>query len=137
MRVGGIGLMTNKFTPAPWEVKVIEHPFSLPERKFGERIIPAIAGTHKQYVVQTAWEHGQAKAKVSIFGQVIAVSEPEPITYVSAWNKHDAYLAAAAPDLLDALIEMIELCTFIAPDISSNLIDNAHAAIAKATGNAE
>ncbi len=42
-------------------------------------------------------------------------------------------LIAAAPDLLEALIEMIELCTFIAPDISSNIIDNAHAAIAKAT----
>ncbi len=42
-------------------------------------------------------------------------------------------LVTAAPELLDALIEMIELCTFIAPDISSNLIDNAHAAIAKAT----
>jgi hypothetical protein len=47
--------------------------------------------------------------------------------------KADLKLIAAAPDLLEALIEMIELCTFIAPDISSNLIDNAHAAIAKAT----
>jgi hypothetical protein len=101
--------MTNKHTPAPWEVKVIEHSFSLPERKFGTRTLPAVSGVHKQYVVQTAWEHGQAKAKVEIFGQVIAANEPEPITYVSAWNKHDAYLAAAAPDLLEALIEITEL----------------------------
>ena len=45
----------------------------------------------------------------------------------------NAKLIAAAPDLLEALIEMIELCTFIAPDIQSNLIDNARVAIAKAT----
>jgi hypothetical protein len=52
----------------------------------------------------------------------------------SGCGEANAKLIAAAPDLLDALIEMIELCTFIASDIQSNLIDNARAAINKATG---
>ena len=52
-------------------------------------------------------------------------------------KKNNLNLILAAPDLLEALIEMIELCPFIAPDITSNLIDNAHAAIAKATGESE
>lgn len=53
--------------------------------------------------------------------------------YLPETKTADSKLIAAAPDLLEALIEMIELCTFVAPDIESNLIDNAKAAIAKAT----
>ena len=51
-------------------------------------------------------------------------------------TESNANLIAAAPDLYVALEEILELCFFIAPDIQSNLIDNANKALAKALAKA-
>lgn len=83
-------------TPGPWQVIITEHPHHL-------------GGKHIQRRIATVWEHGQLKAPCPVVNLSVGLGEVEggaPIHMVSI-REEDACLIAAAPELLEALREIV------------------------------
>ena len=100
--------MSNKHTPGPW---VIEH----------------LDWAQKGYVFINAKDH-DAIAQV-----VWLMEDDEKMGRNSPTEEANARLIAAAPDLLQALIDAVDLIETVSP-FEGDTLRNARAAIAKATG---
>jgi hypothetical protein len=62
------------------------------------------------------------------------VRDSEDRTICMGATKEDATAIAAAPDLLEALSDFVDSASLVDPGVYKDAIDQARAAIAKATG---
>ena len=112
----------SKHTPGPWIVTERHHPY-----KDGSK-------AHIERNIYTEWDHPQLKGKYPIVCTSVGIGmDGERAIHFAHIDEADARLIAAAPDLLEALKELLECPSgdYDTTDDYANACKKARAAIAK------
>ncbi len=110
----------SKHTPGPWIVIEHRHPY-----KDGSK-------SHIERNIYTEWDHPQLKGKYPIVCTSVGVGmDGEKAIRFAHIEEANALLIAAAPDMLETLKRLREMCADFGAKTACDIAD---AAIFKATG---